>query len=183
MLFLQESGAISNEIKELLYSLVAIVPPDPPRSSKSRKPSGPTTEVLTTPKVFSIVASGYPVTNGEQLLAHPGDRVVVYAWVNGKKEAIAFNQQNDMSGRVLTRFLKEEDPQPVIESDVFKALSAYGENLSPRKFLTWNAGDHIKVCKWADNYKTSGIGFNPVTRKIGRFNVVVGDIKIIDVEP
>lgn len=174
---------MSNEIKELLYSLIAIVPPDPPKSSKVRKPSGPPTEVLATPKVFSIVASGYPVTNGEQLLAHPGDRVVVYAWVNGKKEAIAFNQQNDMCGRVLTRFLKEDDPQPVIESDVFKALSAYGENLPSRKFLTWSAGDHIKVCKWADNYKTSGIGFNPVTRRIGRFSVVVGDIKIVDVDP
>lgn len=88
-----------------------------------------------------------------------------------------------MSGRVHTRFLKEEDPQPVIESDVFKALSVYGENHPSRKFLTWNSGDHIKVCKWGDNYKTSGTGFNLVTRKIGRFSVVVGDIKILDADP
>jgi hypothetical protein len=130
--------------------------------------------------VFTVASTGYPVTNADQLLAHPGDRIVIYAWVTGKKEAIAFNQQNDMAGKIPTKYLKEEEPQPVIENEVFKTSSSYGESLTSRRFLTWNKGDHIKVCKWADNYKTSGIGFNPTTRRIGRFSVTAGDITIVD---
>lgn len=33
--------------------------------------------------------------------------------------------------------------------------------------LTLKAGDYIRVCKWDDAYKNSGVGFNLATREIG----------------
>jgi hypothetical protein len=40
-------------------------------------------------------------------------------------------------------------------------------------------GGEARICKWKDGYKNSGTGFNLATGKIGRFHVLVGSIKVL----
>jgi len=69
----------------------------------SEKPPTPTTQVLQTPQTFTI-NSEFVGTRYRDLVVRPGDNVVVYAWKDGQKTAIAYNRRSDMAGRIPAGF-------------------------------------------------------------------------------
>ena len=45
--------------------------------------------------------------------------------------------------------------------------------------LTWKAGDYIRIFKWRNGNRTSGIGFNLASVEIGWFNGQAGNLENI----
>lgn len=165
------------EIEEMISSLLTVVP-RAPTLSQINVPTQ-TTLVLQTPQTFTG-KSEHVGTRYRDLVIQPGDHVVVYAWMDGQKTAIAYNRRSDMAGQIPAGCLEPVEPQPVTSSEICVFLSS-----SRSKFnyhvgdLTWTAGDYIRICKWNGCSKNSGHGFNLSTRDIGRFTISVRDIKVV----
>jgi hypothetical protein len=134
----------------------------PPKTSNT-----PKIEVLHTPQTF-LASREYVGKNHYFLLAEPGDRVVVHAWVDGK-DAVGFNERNFSAGRIPSNFLGEKVPN---SEDKFESFVANGPNthtLSSGR-LDFVLGDRIRVCMWIS--KKSGVGFNLAAGKIGKFTLL-----------
>ena len=168
---------MSSEIEEMISSLLTIVP-RAPTTSRIKVPT-PTTEVLQTPQTFTCM-SEHVGTHYRDLVIQPGDYIVVYAWKDNQKIAIAYNQRSDMAGEVYVGFLEPVEPQPVISSEICMFFSSNKRNYSCRVGdLTWEAGDYIRICKWDNRYRNSGFGFNLSTRDIGRFTISTINVKVV----
>lgn len=102
-----------------MSSLVAAIQRASPEVSQplQKKPPAPTTPVLQTPLTVSVVAK-HVGTSYRHLLAQPGDNVIVHAWTNNQKTAIAYNASNNMAGRIPADRLSKEKLQPVIDSEI-----------------------------------------------------------------
>jgi hypothetical protein len=73
---------------------------------------------------------------------------------------------------------KPGESQPITSADTCMALYANKGDL--RGNLAWKAGEYIRVYKWDNGYKNSGIGFNLATKEIGLFHVAVNYFKVVD---
>ncbi len=165
---------MSTEIKDMMSSLVAIIQ----RASQTQiKPPAPTTQVLHTPLKL-LVKAEYVGTNYRHLVAQPGDDLIVYAWTNNKQTAIVYNARYGIAGRIPANVLQMEASQPVMGSEICVSFSDNKGNGAVGS-LTWKAGDYLRICKWDNGYRNSGIGFNLATVEIGLFSVGVGNLKNI----
>ena len=169
---------MSPEIEEMISSLLTVLP-RAPTTSQIKVPT-PTTQVLQTPQTFTC-ESEHVGTRYRDLVVLPGDYVVVYAWKDGRKIAIAYNQRSDMAGEVPAEVLEPVESQPVTGSEVCMFFSSSRRQDSRRVGdLTWEGGDYIRICKWDNNlFKDSGHGFNLSTRDIGRFIISANDVKVV----
>ena len=113
-------------------------------------------------------------------MVQPGDFVVVYAWKDGQKIAIAYNQQSDMAGEISAGLLEPVEPQPVTTSEICVLFSS-SRKMHTRRVgdLTSKSGDYIRICKSDNRFKTSGHGFNLSTSDIGRFFISANDVKLV----
>ncbi|QKX53262.1 uncharacterized protein TRUGW13939_00338 [Talaromyces rugulosus] len=133
-----------------------------------KKSNTPKIEVLHTPQTF-IANREYVGKNHDFLLAEPGDRVVVHAWVDGK-DAVGFNERNFSAGRISSNFLGDKVPN---SKDKFESFIADEPNCPIRWSggrLDIKSGDRIRICMW--NSKKNGVGVNLATGKIGDFTLV-----------
>ncbi len=133
--------------------------------------------MLQPPQTFTI-KSEYIGTRYRDLVVQPGDDVVVYAWKNDQKTAIAYNRRSDMAGQIPAGFLEPVEPQPVTSSEICVFFSSR-KTIYRVGDLTWKAGEYIRICKWNDRYKQTGHGFNLATMEIGRFVISLNDAKVI----
>ena len=130
-----------------------------PTPSQIKAPT-PTTQVLQTPQIFTCM-SEHVGTRYRDLVVQPGDYVVVYAWKDGQKIAIAYNQRSDLAGEISAGFLEPVEPQPVTSSEICVFFSSSRRKYTRRVGdLTWEGGDYIRICKWDNRCKNSGHGFN-----------------------
>ncbi len=186
---------MSTEIKDMMSSLVAVIqraapglsqsrmnPPaptiqtNPPAPTMQIKPPAPTAQVLQTP-IKLLVKAEHVGTNYRHLVAQPGDYVIVYAWTNNEQTAIAYNARYDMAGQIPADLLDKDEPQPVMGSEICVSSQSYGGDGVGG--LDWKAGDYLRICKFDNGHRNSGIGFNIATVKIGRFLVQVNSLKNI----
>jgi hypothetical protein len=132
------------------------------------------TQILRTPSSF-LVKEDYIGVNHKFLVAKLGDRVVVHAWVdteNGEEVAVAFNERNNTAGWIPSNVLEVNDFRRVLNSEILMAHESYQGEPHHGRFLTWNSGDHIRLCRYQyGSLKSSGIGFNMVTGQIGRYEM------------
>jgi hypothetical protein len=168
---------MTTDIKDMALSLVAMIQPDPIEIAQTpRKPTACTMQVLPSPLEYTIQAD-YIGPSIRHLLAHTGDKVIVYAWTKNEKEAIAYNSRIDTIGCIPSDLLKKVESQHLIRPEICTPST---EN--PRDGvgkLTWKAGDHIFICRWEDSYKNKGTGFNLATTAYGRFSVSAGQLKVL----
>lgn len=146
--------------------------------SSIRNVSVPTTQALQTPLKFSVKAE-HTGTNYRHLVARAGDDVIVHAWEYNPATAIAYNPRNGTCGRIPASLLIMEVSQPVRDSEI--CVSEYNNTRHHvAGYLTWKAGDYIRICNWKDYYKSSGTGFNLATMEIGLFAEMLGKLKSIN---
>ena len=168
---------MNTEIEDMLSSLM----PDSKDSSakiSQGKSDTPTTTVklLSTPIGF-LVKVEYTGKNYKHLVVKPGDQVVVCARDN--QFALAYCLRNNMAGRIPLEHLEKEESQSAISSAVCLALLSRKGNLRNGN-LVWKAGEYIRVYKWDDHRKISGIGLNLATKEIGRFYGGTSDLKVLE---
>jgi hypothetical protein len=180
ILFLSEAGGVTPEMRDSISSLAAMAQPASAGTKRRKgKPPASTTQVLPKPLVFSV-EDDYIGPDDRYLVAQLGDDVIVYAWANDEEVAIAYNSRNDKAGRIPACLLKKRESQPRMTSEIGVSFSSNLRDASTRiGDLTWKSGEHIRICKWKDGYMNSGTGFNLSTGEIGRFHVLVGSIKVL----
>jgi hypothetical protein len=134
----------------------------------------PKIEVLHTPETF-IANRKYVGKNHSFLLAQPGDKVVVHAWVDGKV-AVGFNKRNFSAGYIPSNFLGKQVQNSEKKFESFISKGPNFHVISPDR-LDIKPGDRIRVCMWTD--QKSGVGFNLATGKTGKFSLLE-NLKSID---
>jgi len=193
--FLHETSSMDAEIRSMMAPLIALVqqdathtnvpqtpvPPPPIQQGatqtnlpQARSPPPPI-EVLHTPEVF-LATAVYIGENSKHIVAKPGDRLVVCAWADNKKAALAYNRRNNTAGRISAEFL---DTEPQHAADTSTEVHVVSSNIYyGTGEIALKLGDFIRIFKWDDRH--NGLGFNLSTKEIGRFNVATGDLKPID---
>ncbi len=165
---------MSPELIEMMSSLVAVIQRASPETSQPRTPPLPTTRALHTP-IKVLVMAEYIGAHYRHLIAQPGDSLIVYA--KNKEMAIAYNARNDMAGQIPIELLNLGEAQPVAGSEICMPL--VNSQRHGMRDLAWEAGDYVRICKWDNNRKSSGIGFNLASLEIGPFPAHMGTLKTI----
>lgn len=158
---------MSTEIKDMISSLVAVIQGASPEILQPPKETpAPMTQVLQTP-LKQRVKIEYFGTHHRHLVAQPDDCVIIYAWTNCQKTAIAYNTRNDTAGQIPAAHLIKES-QSVIRDEI--CVSNFDNDRKEIGDLTWKAGDYIRICKWNGFHGIQGIGFNLANMEIGPFH-------------
>ncbi|KAK4946065.1 hypothetical protein LTR10_014867 [Elasticomyces elasticus] len=147
----------------------------------STTPVGDGPVILKSP-LRHTASDDYLGSNAKHLIVHAGDEVLVFAWADKGKTAIAYNPECGRVGWVAANVLKENDGQnegrPVIwvairkHPDYTKAAGVEDGN------LTWDRGHYILTCKVNNkpNHMFEGVGINLATGEFGAFKQVWDEI-------
>lgn len=160
---------MTTEIKAMMSSLTALTQRAPTEVSQPQTiASSPPSQVLQTPLVFSAHTE-YLGTDYRHLAVQLNDQVIVYARTDGT--AIAYDPRTQMVGQVPANLLNtENEPWRVEDFETYVSFSDYGKEANSRVGqLSWKAGEYIRVCRWHDVYKRSGLGLNLVSMETGQF--------------
>ena len=159
------------------------ISPEHSGDSSVQSPAPPERQILQTPFKFSV-KDGYIGRNYQFLVAQPDDELIVYGSIGKDKEvAVAFNPRNDRVGLIPTACFRSGEPQAVLDSEVCMAPTRKAlKDTKEVGELTWEAGDYIRICKWVDENRYRGVGFNMATMEIGPFLVSTSLKKVSPLE-
>lgn len=143
------------------------------------KPQTPIHKILNPPLTISV-KDGYLCGNYHHVVANSGDQVVVFAWTNNHKEAIAFNPRNKTAGQIPADLLEKGDSKPFTDTKLCMATS----DERPKSFghVKWKAGDYVRVWNREDksHARSNGFCFNLATGEIGTFNTTSFFLQVVD---
>ena len=170
-MFLQYNNALNEELAEAVSSLMSEMSSstapnanrEPSRIDRRVEPPGP----------FRYrVKSTYIGADIWNPIAEQGDMMEAYGWHAGN--ATAYNLLKDKIGWIPGSHLKYDrkssrnaTKQEIVYSSGYHRATNVGD-------ITWEAGDHIRICKYSDGNGTAGTGYNITTGSFGRFTVRPG---------
>jgi hypothetical protein len=136
--------------------------PPPPKVPK------PTLEILQSPQIMVVEADFIPRTY-QGLVAHCGDKIVVFGWTAHRTEAIAYNARIQRAGRLPADRLNMLDSEPFMGGNL--CIAKDRQTSISIDCIGWSAGDYVFVWdrKEGRHCVADGFGFNRATGAIGRF--------------
>jgi len=169
VLFLQETGGMTEEIERLMTDLTALC--NNGDSLPTTRPPAPAASTFPKHllKAETMQAhTEYAGPDWKHLLIMPGDTIIVYAYIN-EVTAVGFNTRTNFGGRFPIDTAKKVDPQPQEKVEIFVATHHLNQNSNGSlSSLAYKTGQYVRVCRWEEGL-VSAYGFNLSTLAMGTF--------------
>ena len=126
----------------------------------------------------------YVGSNAKHLAVYANDEVLVLAWADKGKTAIAYSPECNRLGWVPANILKKNAEQNVERPGIWVAKYMHPTDTKPAGVddgcLTWEKGHYILTCKVKTDKiarKLIGVGINVATGEFGEFDVWNNDLQ------
>jgi hypothetical protein len=118
------------------------------------------------PQRIRVLRDHIPGTH-QEVVARCGDHIIVYAWSQDHTEAVAYNLMNKTAGRIPRVVLDMNSNEPSDQNTI--CLAKEDKCNVPVGYVSWKAGDYIRVWDRVRGFYWNGFGFNMASGHIGKF--------------